>query len=209
VRRVEQVLPRAARGPWRGIASRQENFVHKSSSFPESPSASQIDQAYERARQRMIASAERAGPEPASAPAEHDAEPEPRTVEPPLSGPELCRVLREPLAWLLSLAYGLAVHDPLDLAAVHRVRAATLARLAGQPAGFRASDVLTVFALLFGALDPAVVFDAVTGALGNSVGALLRAELPAWLYITSIPDPRAPRRTQVVCTLRSAPQVGR
>jgi hypothetical protein len=84
------------------------------------------------------------------------------TVEQPASGAELFRILREPIEWLLSLAHRLAIDDPVDLAAVQRVRAAMLARLTGQTVALRARDALIVFGLLVSALDPLVVIRAVS-----------------------------------------------
>ena len=186
--------------------------MQKSNSSPNLLPHSLLDQVYERAKQRLVAAAQQAEPEQAAMPADHDSDPDPRTVEQLLSGPELCRVLREPLAWLLSLAHGLAIHDPIDLAAVQRVRAATLTRLSGRPAGLRATDLLTVFALLVGALDPSVVFSAVSDALSDGLAAVLGSDLPVSVYVTSSPDPRSARRSHVVCTHPNCPlhaQLGR
>lgn len=121
-------------------------------------------------------------------------------VEPLLSGAELGRMLRKPLAWLFALAQGLAVEDPLDFAAVQHVGAATYARLSGRLAGFRASDVLSVFALLFGAFDPTLAFNALSVTLGNDIAAaVLGSELPVSVYVATIPHPRLPQQSSRVC----------
>jgi hypothetical protein len=192
------------------LASHQESCVQKSNPFPNSLHQSFLDQVYERAKQRLVAAAQQAAFE--ATPASGDADLDTRSMEPLISGPELYRVLREPLAWLLSLAQDLAIHDPIDLAAVQRVRAATFARLTGRPAGLRATDVLTVFGLLVGALDPAVVFSAVSDAFSEGIAAVLGSELPVSVYIASTPDPRLHRRSQTVCTHPNCPmhaQLGR
>ena len=178
--------------------------MQKSNPTPTFLPQSYIDRVHERAKQRLVAAAQQADSELAAAPADHDLDADARAMERLLSGAELCRVLREPLAWLLSLAQGLAGHDPIDLAAVLRVRAATFAWLAGRPAGLRATDVLTVFGLLVGALDPAVVFSAVSDALGDGFAALLGAE-PVSVHVTRTAAPQRSIQLQVTCAHPDCP----
>lgn len=75
----------------------------------------------------------------------------------PLNAAQFRDVLRDPVRWILALAHGLAMDDPVESAAVHRARSAIVAQLAGQPGALRRDDLLTVCGLLISALDPAVV----------------------------------------------------
>ena len=96
--------------------------------------------------------------------------------EPLLEGSELLRAVREPIEWLLTLAHRLAAGDAEETAAVDRLRAAFHSRLAGRSIGVRMSDVLIVFALLVGALDPDVVHEGVTRTIADGVATLLTYE---------------------------------
>jgi hypothetical protein len=128
-----------------------------------------------------------------------------------LGGPELLHVVREPVEWLLTLAYRLASSDPEDVAAIDRLRAAFHARLAGRPIGVRVTDALTAFGLLVGALDPSVVLQSVTRTIADGVatmvafeGAALAAQLaslaeamPATpVHHACIPRPRRSRTSR-------------
>lgn len=97
---------------------------------------------------------------------------------------ELLGVLREPIAWVFTLAERRAEGDPVDLAAIERVRDAALHRVDAIIAGaapadaprIRATDVLTVASLLVGTLDPAIVQRAaqiVGGGITEALSALL------------------------------------
>lgn len=97
-------------------------------------------------------------------------------VEPLLGGADLLRAAREPVEWLLTLAHRLASGEPEETAAVDRMRAAFHSMLAGRAIGVRMSDVLIVFALLVGALDPAIVHHAVARTIADGVATLLTYE---------------------------------
>jgi hypothetical protein len=114
-----------------------------------------------------------------------------RSVEPVLDGAELLGVLREPIEWLLALAQRLADADPVDTTAVERLRTAFHARLAGRAACVRKTDVLVVFGLLVGALDPSVVVRAVSNTIGDGLAAVLEAETPLAGHLTGAVDPIA------------------
>jgi hypothetical protein len=82
---------------------------------------------------------------------------------------ELLAVMREPIAWVFTLAERRAQGDAVDLATIARVRDAVLHRVdaisvgivAGEPPRIRAADLLTVAGLLVGTLDPSIVRHAV------------------------------------------------
>jgi hypothetical protein len=172
--------------------------VYKSNSSPDSLPTSFLDEAYERAWQRLVTAAQEAAAEPTLI--DHAAGSYASAAEPLLAGAELGRVLRKPLAWLFALAQGIAVQDPVDLAAVQHVGAATYARLSGRRVGFRASDLLNVFALLLGAFDPTLAFSALSVTLGDDVAAaVLGSELPMSVYVTTIPRPRISGHSSTVC----------
>ena len=96
--------------------------------------------------------------------------------EPLLDGAQLLRAAREPIEWLLTLAHRLAAGEPEETAAIDRMRAAFHARLAGRAIGVRMRDVLVVFGLLLGALDPRVVHDGVARTVADGVAMLLTYE---------------------------------
>jgi len=97
---------------------------------------------------------------------------------------ELASVMREPIAWVFTLAERRAEGDPVDLATIDRVRDAALHRVDGIIAGaapadaprIRATDLLTVASLLVGTLDPALVQRAaqiVVGGITDALSALV------------------------------------
>lgn len=101
---------------------------------------------------------------------------------------ELLRVFREPIEWGLARAEQRAQADPVDVAAVHRVRDAIRIRLASAISGIpapteapriRATDLIVVAGLLVGTLDPAFVqrtaLDASEG-LATALGAMLQLD---------------------------------
>jgi len=96
--------------------------------------------------------------------------------EPLLDGAQLLRAARDPIEWLLTLAHRLAAGEPEETAAVDRMRAAFHARLAGRAIGVRMRDVLVVFGLLLGAIDPDVVHEGVARTIADGVAMLLTYE---------------------------------
>jgi hypothetical protein len=146
-----------------------------------------LDQAYARARANLTG--ERPSTETISTPIGNAASTDDRTVDQLLDGAELLRVIREPVEWLLALAHQLAGADPVDVAAIVRLRAAFHARLAGRPTGVRKTDLLVVFGLLVGALDPSVVVHAVPDTIGDRLAAVLDSESPLALPIAGAVDP--------------------
>jgi hypothetical protein len=180
------------------MASHQETYVQ--SSHPSQNDFPQpfIDQAFARAMERLTGGRRSADPDPGSA--GHEPHADERTVEQPLDGAALLRVIREPVEWLLTLAHRLAAGDPVDIAAVDRVRAAFHARLAGRAIGVRTTDLLVVFGLLVGALDPSVVLRAVSETLGDGLAAVLSSEASLAIHVTGAADAFAalrPRRMSV------------
>jgi hypothetical protein len=198
------------------MASHQETYVQNSNPshndpLPRSPLPKAfIDQAYERARARLI-NLERAEPDPSAGGHDHagdrpvgDRPVGDRPVgdrlagdcsaEPLLDGAALLRVVREPVEWLLTLAHRLSACDPVDTAAVDRVRAAFQARLAGRPSGVRTTDLLVVFGLLVGALDPGIVLRAVSETIGDGLAAVLESEATLAFHITGTADASAALR---------------
>lgn len=95
-----------------------------------------------------------------------------------VNGAQLLSAVREPVEWLLDLAARLAGDDPVDAAAVARVHKAFCARLRGQPAHLRPSDLFIVLGLLLSALDPRVAARAVVDTVGDGIAAVLGAESP-------------------------------
>lgn len=93
---------------------------------------------------------------------------------------ELLAVMREPIAWVFTLAERGTQGDQIDLAAIERVRGAILHRVdaiiagavASEPPRIRAADLLTVASLLVGTLDLAIVRHAVQALGGGVVEAL-------------------------------------
>jgi len=145
-------------------------------------SKEELDQAYERARAHLMG--ESLPTEPTPTPICNTAGPGKRTVDPLLDGAELLRAICEPVEWVLVLAHKLAGTDSVDVAAIARLRAAFHAWLAGRPAGIRKSDLLVVFGLLVGALDPSVVVNAVSDTIGDALAEELGSESPLVLQIT-------------------------
>ncbi|TMQ14574.1 MAG: hypothetical protein E6J90_26730 [Deltaproteobacteria bacterium] len=93
---------------------------------------------------------------------------------------ELLAVMREPIAWMFTLAERRAEGDRVDGEAIERVRDAILYRVdaiiagavASEPPRIRAADLLTVASLLVGTLDPAIVRHAVQTLGGGVIEAL-------------------------------------
>jgi len=109
---------------------------------------------------------------------------EPTAVAGQVDIAELLDVMREPIAWVFTVAERRAEGDPVDLAAIQRLRDAALYRvdaiIAGTAPGeaprVRATDVLTVASLLVGTLDPAIAQRAaqiVGGGISEALSALL------------------------------------
>jgi hypothetical protein len=98
---------------------------------------------------------------------------------------ELLGVLRDPIEWVFTLAERRAQGDPVDIAAIHRVRDAVLHRvndaIVGRPRvespRIRSADLWTVGGLLIDALDPGVV-ERVLRGVGSSIADVLVAGLP-------------------------------
>ena len=150
-------------------------------------SKEELDQAYERARAHLMGEPLPTKPTPtpirdAAGTAEHAA-------DQLLDSTQLLRVIHEPVEWILRLAHLLADGDPVDSAAIVRLRAAFHARLAGRPTGIRKTDLLVVFGLLVSALDPSVVVRAVSEKIGDGIAAVLGSESPLALHIASTVGP--------------------
>src|SRR4051812_49073512 len=155
------------------MASHQETYVQNSNPSHNDFPQPFIDQAFARVMGRLAANHRPTDPGPSAGGHTHaggctvgDS-----TAESSLDGAALLRVVREPVEWLLTLAYRLSACDPVDAAAVDRVRAAFQARLAGRPSGVRTTDLLVVFGLLVGALDPGIVLRAVSETIGDGLAA--------------------------------------
>jgi len=111
---------------------------------------------------------------------------------------ELLAVMREPIAWVFTLAERGTQGDQIDLAAIERVRGAILHRVdaiiagavASEPPRIRAADLLTVASLLVGTLDPAIVRHAVQ-TLGGGVVNALGALGALWPLVPSVADDAA------------------
>lgn len=176
---------------------------------PRKPSSqlSPLDQAFARALKRV-------GVEPAVDPdisPDPDAEPDADGDETPflsddrdqhsadpllVNGSQLLHAVREPVEWLLELARRLAGDDPVDIAAVARVHAAFCARLRGQPAHLRSSDLFIVLGLLLTALDPTVVVRAVADTIGDGLAAVLGSEAPVEVQVTETSGRTARRQSR-------------
>jgi hypothetical protein len=97
-----------------------------------------------------------------------------------LEMPELFAVMREPIAWVFTLAERRAQGDVVDLEAIERMRDAVLHRIdaivagavASEPPRIRAADLLTVAGLLVDSLNPAIVRRAVQMLSAGLVEAL-------------------------------------
>jgi hypothetical protein len=98
---------------------------------------------------------------------------------------ELLGVLRDPIEWVFTLAERRAQDDPIDIAAIHRVRDAVLHRVNAVIIGapdtesprMRTADLWTVAELLIDALDPSLVAR-VLREVGTSLADALAAGLP-------------------------------
>ena len=160
--------------------------------FPYSLSEA-LSRAYLRARDTSAGSAPSASdilaafargpePEPPDQAAIEDSDPD--AVAGYVDRAELLGVMRGPIAWVFALAARRAQNDPVDLAAIERVRDAALHRIDAIIAGaapadaprIRAADLLTVASLLVGTLDPAIVGRAaqvVGGGIADALTQLL------------------------------------
>lgn len=185
------------------MASHQESYVQYRNPSQNHPSqSSSVEQEFARAIDRFAehppsdpvpASPEHPPTDPVAAPPAtgNDATADEPTVELPVDGTDLLHVIREPIEWLLALAHRLAGEDAIDIAAIARLRAALLARLAGQPVRIRKTDVLIVFGLLAGALDPSAIARAVSNTIGDGFVAVLGAEASLGIHLTGAPNPMA------------------
>jgi hypothetical protein len=155
----------------------------------------QMARAYARARERidrgevanlnaLFAAFGAAPPEVTAEPAAEPAEP--RSLFDRIDVGELLRVFREPLEWLLARAERRAEADPLDLAAIERLRAVLQHRIAA-PAletptdapRLRATDLLIVAGRLVGTIDPATVQRVgleLGSVLANAIGTMLQLD---------------------------------
>jgi hypothetical protein len=102
----------------------------------------------------------------------------------PVTLDELLPVLRDPIHWALSRAERCAQGDPVDLAAIDRVRGAYQSRLAATGTGgalgdarakVRPTDLLTVAGLVVRSIDPSFAQRASTGARASLLDALAAA----------------------------------
>ncbi|MEO7733332.1 MAG: hypothetical protein ABIY55_20390 [Kofleriaceae bacterium] len=160
--------------PRRGTSSHQERSMEKAHGYPFGLSSSTLDEAFQRAQAEL-----RAADAAASAEANASGADECRDDDFPerwLLGHELLLAVREPIAWLLALTRRLATGDPEDTAAVDRLTAAFHSSLARDGIGVRASDALTVFGILVGALDPRVVLASATKTIADGVATILACE---------------------------------
>ena len=127
------------------------------------------------------------------------------TTEPLLvNGAQLLSAVHEPVEWLLDLAGRLAGDDPVDAAAVARVHKAFCARLRGQPAHLRPSDLFIVLGLLLSALDPRVAARAVADTVGDGIAAVLGTESPEGNASETAAPPaqQQPRRSRLLSWYR-------
>ena len=131
-----------------------------------------------------LAQAHALDPEQASGDTEIDAD-NPAAVAGAVDIAELLGVLREPIAWVFSVAERRAEGDPVDLAAIQRVSDGAMYRVDAIITGadpseaprIRATDVITVASLLVGTLDPAIIQRA-TQIIGGGITAAVSAVLP-------------------------------
>jgi hypothetical protein len=172
------------------MASRQESYVqNRNPSQSHSSPASFLEHAFARARARL--DVEPTPPDPDPAPGNDGSDDDDGTIDDLLDCGELLRVIREPIEWILALAHQLAGGDPIDVAAVARLRAALETRLAGQPARIRKSDLLVVLGLLIAAFDPKVVVRAVSDTISEGLAAVLGSETPVAFQVSGTVDPLA------------------
>lgn len=113
---------------------------------------------------------------------------------------ELLGVMRDPIEWVFTLAERRAKADPVDVAAIHRVRDAVLHRInaiiVGAPSAesprIRSTDLLTVGGFLFDALDPSLVqraLGSVRTGLADALNAMLQVELAGNEADAAVPFP--------------------
>jgi hypothetical protein len=157
------------------------------------PTASDVFAAFARATEQADARAD----EHAEDGAGDDADPDDLTGQ--LDIAEIVGVMREPIAWVFTLAERRAQGDPVDLAAIQRVRDAALHRvdaiIAGSaptdPPRIRAADVLTVATLLVGTLDPSLLHRAAQ-MLGGGIIDALAAVLPLAPMVNDVMSAQGP-----------------
>jgi len=166
------------------LASSQESHVQNRNRSQSYPQSSFFDQVFAAARAR----AER-GADEGIVPGDDESGEGERALDELLDVTALLRTLREPVDWLLALAHRLAAEDPIDIAAIARVHTAFHARINGQPARVRTSDVLLVLGLLMTAFDPRLVLRVVSGAASDARA----TETPMAFFVAS-PEPIAPSR---------------
>lgn len=113
---------------------------------------------------------------------------------------ELLGVMRDPIEWVFTLAERRAHADPVDIAAIHRLRDAVLHRIdaiivgaeSAESPRIRSADLLTVGGFLFDALDPSLLQRAVQGArtgLADALNAMLQVELAGQMASAAAPFP--------------------
>lgn len=180
---------------------------------PSSSQLSHFDRAFSRAMTRVGIKPE-TDPEPDHEPGAsgedalflaEDSDEESAEAEPLLvNGAQLLSAVREPVEWLLDLARRLASDDPVDAAAVARVHKAFCARLRGQPAHLRPSDLFIVLGLLLSALDPRVAARAVADSVGDGIAAVLGTESPEGNASETAAPPaqQQPRRSRLLSWYR-------
>jgi hypothetical protein len=113
---------------------------------------------------------------------------------------ELLGVMRDPIEWVFTLAERRAQADPVDIAAIHRVRDAVLHRMnaiivdavSAESPRIRSADLLTVGSLLFDAIDPSLVQRVTRGirtSLSDALNAMLEVELAGHVAAAAAPVP--------------------
>ncbi len=98
---------------------------------------------------------------------------------------ELLGVLRDPIEWVFTLAERRAQSDPVDIAAIHRVRDAVLHRVnaiilgvsSAESPRIRTADLWTISSLLIDTIDPDLVQRVLRG-VGTRIADVLAAGLP-------------------------------
>jgi hypothetical protein len=163
------------------LASRQETSVQNSNPSRNSFSSSLLQELMERTLFR-VRPAPGGAPNPgdiagaSAAPGDDRADDDPGDVDADIGDPddaagrlelaELLGVLRDPIAWVFTLAERHAHGDPIDIAAIHRVHKAVLHRVNSiigdvppddELARIRSADLVTVGSHLLGTLDPSLV----------------------------------------------------
>ena len=113
---------------------------------------------------------------------------------------EVLGVMRDPIEWVFTLAERRAQADPVDIAAIHRLRDAVLHRIdaiivgvtSAESPRIRSADLLTVGGFLFDALDPSLLQRALRGVrtgLADALNAMLQVELAGQVASAAAPFP--------------------